>query len=798
MPTPRREPEMPPVPFSRPVAAVIGADGTVAFWSREAAELLGHADADVVGRPARELLGGRRYAKGAEPYGGAPGGRVLTLRHRDGGLVDVWVRLLPMSGTRALVALGLTMDELSVWRDDTAVGRAMLTQGIWQVTMHGLDLRVRRSSPAVTRDREPVRVGEQDPLCEMPLLEEPGTGADLLRRVMDTGRPVVGSASLLRDHRAGRYDRLYSLRAAPLQDMHGRTDGVLSSLADVTDRYRSARRIELLYQASRISITSLDVERTAQDLVDVLVPALGDLAAVEIADGTLWGGEPPRSVEGLRGDFRRIATKHAHGTWPADQVQAGQLLPPVPDQPGFRQLEQGEVLVANDPRQYAEFLGNAPHARDMIPRGLHASIGAALVARGLVLGYVQVYRTRQAEAFDGHDAKLLKEIVGRVALGIDNARRYTREHRTAVMLQNSLLPPGSSSTAAAETAGIYLPAQGAASVGGDWFDSIPLSSLRNALVVGDVIGHGLQASATMARLRTAVQTLAELDLSPDELLPRLDDLVQRMALEAEHPDTTGASCLYAVYDPVSRICRIASAGHPAPVVVHPDGTSRVIDVVPGPTLGVGGMPFEVTETELPPGSVLALYSDGLLTPLRDTAADPERELAARLAAGHASERPLSETGDRCVEQVRSTTERAEDDVTLLLARTRAIPAANVAEWRFPPELTAVSRAREAATARLTAWGLEEQAFVTELVVSELVTNAIRYAEGPVGLRLVRDHVLVCEVTDTSESQPRLRRAHSTDEGGRGLFLVAQVTDRWGSRYDAAGKTIWTEQLLRRD
>ncbi|MFR9676523.1 SpoIIE family protein phosphatase [Streptomyces sp. TR02-1] len=774
---------------------MIEADGTVAFWSREAAALLGHDARDVVGTPARNLLSGRHYAKDAEPQGGAPGGRVLRLRHRDGGIVDLWVRLLPLSGTSAVLALGMTVEELGAWSDTTSMGRSILGQDFWQVALLGPDLRVTGASPAARSGRR-LRPGEEDPACRMALQEGEGTGADLLKQVIETGRPIT--SHVLREPRPGRHDTYYALRAMPLHDLKGQVSGALTSLVDVTDRYRSARRLDILYQASRVSMGSLNVEHTAQGLVDVLVPALGDLAAVEIADATLRGREPSRSVHGLRGDYRRIAAKNAHGPWPADQVQPGQLLPPVPDQPGFRRLEQGEVLVANDPREYRDFLGGAPRGNEVLPEGLRASIGAAIVARGSVLGYVQVYRTRQQQAFDGQDAKLFKEIVGRAALGIDNARRYTAEHRTAVMLQNSLLPPGSATTSAAETAGIYLPAQGEASVGGDWFDVIPLSSLRTALVVGDVIGHGLRASATMARLRTAVQTLAELDLGPDELLTRLDDLVQRIALEAEHPDTTGASCLYAVYDPVTRRCRIASAGHPAPVAVLPDGTSRVIPVIPGPTLGVGGMPFEVTETELPPGSVLALYSDGLLNPLRDTYRDPERELAVRLADVHRPGRGLDETGQHCVRRIRSGLERTEDDVTLLLARTRSIADTDVAQWRFPSDPAAVGRAREAAMDTLQGWGMPDQAFATELVASELVTNAVRYSDGPIGLRLIRDRVLVCEVTDTSDSQPRLRRARSTDEGGRGLFLVAQVTNRWGSRYDTSGKTVWTEQSLERE
>ncbi|MEU9982866.1 SpoIIE family protein phosphatase [Streptomyces sp. NPDC050856] len=784
--------EAPPPPLHGVVAALIDEQGLISHCTPSLAELLGRTAADLTGTPARGLLHARRPARSGDPSGGAPGGRVMPLRHRSGRPVDVWVRLYPLSGTTAVLALGLTMEALSAWSDESALGRALLTQQAWQIAIHGPDLRVRRASPAVARAGRPSAGGD-DPLCDMPSIEGGGTGADLLRQVMETGTPEVAASAVLCAPRPGARDRLYSMTAAALHDFLGRPDGAISSLIDVTERYRSMRQLDLVYRASHSIGGSLNVERTAQDLVELLAPALGDLAAVEISEAALRGGEPPSTVQGLRGDFRRVAVKHTHGPWPANQLQAGELLPHIADQPGFRRLERGEVLVAENPHEYAAFLGGDPGSARMIPDGMHASIGAALVARGRVLGYVQVYRTRQPYSFDGQDAKLLKEIVTRAALGMDNARRYTQEHRMAVMLQNSLLPPVSGSTAAVETAGVYLSAEGDAGVGGDWFDAVSLSSLRTALVVGDVIGHGLGATATMARLRTAVQTLSDLDLGPDELLARLDDLVHRMAEEAEHPDTVGASCLYAVYDPVSRRCCLASAGHPAPVVVLPDGTTRSIDITSGPTLGVGGMPFEVTEVELPPGSVLALFSDGFIEATSTPGGGDD--LHGRLRDACRPGRTLHGMGRELTAPVRAAPHPARDDVTLLLARTRTIPAAHMADWRFQPEPTAVAHARELVRDRLRQWNLEEALFSTELIVSELVTNAIRYAQGPVGLRLIRDRVLICEVTDSSDSQPRLRRAQTTDEGGRGLFLVAQVATRWGSRYGMSGKTIWTEQAL---
>jgi anti-sigma regulatory factor (Ser/Thr protein kinase) len=291
-----------------------------------------------------------------------------------------------------------------------------------------------------------------------------------------------------------------------------------------------------------------------------------------------------------------------------------------------------------------------------------------------------------------------------------------------------------------------------------------------------------------------VRTLAELELDPAELLTRADDLVQQLAGETdpEHRDVVGATCLYALYDPVTGRCTLASAGHPPPVVVGPGGAAHRIELSPGPPLGVGGMPFENTELGLEPGSVLVLYTDGLIAHHGPDLEAGMRWLTDELARLCRPGRALEEIGRALLAD---TDPALRDDIALLLARTRTLPAESVAVWEFPADPACVTEARTAATRQLAAWRLDELAFTTELVVSELITNAVRYAGSPIGLRLIRDHLLVCEVSDPRNTQPRLRRARISDEGGRGLFLVAQLTSRWGSRYGQSGKTIWAEQPI---
>ncbi|WP_030043888.1 ATP-binding SpoIIE family protein phosphatase, partial [Streptomyces resistomycificus] len=373
--------------------------------------------------------------------------------------------------------------------------------------------------------------------------------------------------------------------------------------------------------------------------------------------------------------------------------------------------------------------------------------------------------------------------------------RYSRERETALALQRSLLPRSLPSTAAVEAASRYLPAARAGGVGGDWFDVIPLSGMRVAMVVGDVVGHGIQASATMGRLRTAVRTLADIDLAPDELLTHLDDLVVRLSAEAGgdgSPGEVGATCLYAVYDPVSRRCTLARAGHPAPVMLPPGGPPREVDLPPGPPLGLGGLPFECAELELAEGTVLSLYTDGLIE-TRDRDVDASHALLRdALAAPSGS---LEETCDRVLHGLLPPG-GALDDVALLLARTRGLPASQVATWDIPADPALVAPIRKQVVAQLARWDLSEVTFTAELVVSELVTNAIRYGARPIRLRLIHDETtLICEVSDTNHTAPHLRRAKTWDEGGRGLLLVAQLTQRWGSRHTTDGKTIWSEISL---
>ncbi|MEU0726578.1 SpoIIE family protein phosphatase [Streptomyces sp. NPDC006140] len=788
----------PDEPFDDGVAAraVIAADGTLTEWSEGARALLGHTAPEVVGRPAAELL-----ADGADappvPLNSRWSG-TLALRHRDGHTVPVWVlaHRRPPDGPETTDWLAVSPPRAPDGElpEDPLV-RAALTQSPCATMIFDDRLRLRGVNDAMAdlvglpADRllglRPTDIGSRPQNAE---LEE------YLRRVLSTGRRQE-MQTYMKASGESRGAHAWLARLAPLTDGTGQVRGVCVTAHDFTDQYRSRERLQLVNEASVRIGTTLDVTRTAQELADVCVPALADFVSVDLLDPREHGGEsagPPAPPVSLR----RAAHQSVNQGSPEAVAKPGQVDVYPETSPQAASLVAGHTVVASGSSAELErWLAWDPvRFRRVQEYGVHSTMSVPLQARGTTLGVAVFTRFRRPEPFTDDDVLLAEEVTARAAVCIDNARRYSRERETTLTLQRSLLPRVLPRTAAVEAASRYLPAT-RSGVGGDWFDVIPLSGMRVAMVVGDVVGHGIQASATMGRLRTAVRTLADIDLAPDELLTHLDDLVVRLSQESGGDAGTGevgATCLYAVYDPVSRRCTLARAGHPPPLLVPPGGPARQLDLPSGPPLGVGGLPFESAEVELREGSVLSFHTDGLLAHHERDGEAGHRMLREALSAPADS---LDETCDRVLHALLPPGGSA-DDVALLLARTRGLPSSQVATWDIPADPALVAPIRKQVVDQLERWGLLEATFTAELVVSELVTNAIRYGAPPIRLRLIHDaSTLICEVSDTNHTAPHLRRAKTWDEGGRGLLLVAQLTQRWGSRHTAEGKTIWAELAL---
>ncbi|MEV7387371.1 SpoIIE family protein phosphatase [Streptomyces sp. NPDC091215] len=543
------------------------------------------------------------------------------------------------------------------------------------------------------------------------------------------------------------------------------------------------RRLELLSEAGAGIGTTLDVRRTVEELAQTAVPKLADFVTVDLPDAVLRGEESDDPL----GDLRRTVVHGVRDGLPFTPV--GKRIEFGPTTPQLRCLTHGRAELEPDLQVAAGWLAQDPEHTEQLLAHVHSLIAVPLVAQGVVLGIASFYRAQGSAAFGDDDRSLAQELAARAALSIDNARRYTHERSMVLALQRRLLPHRLPDQDAVEIAHRYLPAE--SDVGGDWYDVIPLPGARIGLLVGDVVGHGMLSAATMGRLRTAARSFAELDFPPDEVLSHLDDLVGR--LDRDDPDgegsgIIGATCLYVVYDPTTQRCVMARAGHPPPALVRPDGSVSYPDLPAGPPLGLGGLPFDSAEVDLPEGSQLVLYTDGLI---EDRHRDVDAVLEQlRSALADRPERTPEETCQAVLDSVAPA--HPCDDVALLVVRTHALAPDRVATWELPADPALVGEVRAAALGRLGEWGLDETAFVMELILSELVTNAIRHGTGPVRVRLLHHRTLICEVSDTSNTAPHLRRAATTDEGGRGLFLVAQLSRAWGTRHLAEGKVIWAE------
>ena len=625
------------------------------------------------------------------------------------------------------------------------------------------------------------------------------------RQVARTGKPDVwrGFFQLPGQQK----DLAVEVFLSPVKDPAGELRGVLCVGFDVTQQRLARQRLALVNEASTRIGSTLDMTRTAEELVEVSVPRLADLVMIDLLDSVVRGDEPTTGRLKRSIPLQRMACGSVVQGVPEVVARPGQVTSFAENSPVAECLSTGRPLsYAGTGPGVAEWAAaDAARAASIVQYGVKSMMLVPLRARGATLGLAVFARHQDPEPFAADDMLLAEEIVARAAVCIDNARRYTREHDAVLTLQRSLLQQRQPVQSAVEVATRYLPSHSGAAVGGDWFDVIRLSGSRVGLVVGDVAGHGIHAAATMGRLRTAVQTLADIDLEPEELLTRLDDVVARLGAEQELSADAGdlsATCLYAVYDPVSRRCTLARAGHPMPAVVTPDGAVEYLDLPAGPPLGVGGLPFEEAEVDLPEGSLLVLYTDGLIE-------SRQRDIDAGLEAmrkvlgdvhqredGSARARPSLDTiCDSLIDAL--VPGQAEDDAALLVARTRALAADRIACWDLPADPSVVADARGRAARQLADWGLEDITFTTELLVSELVTNAIRHAHEPVQLRIILDGVLSCEVFDGSNSAPQLRRADRYDEDGRGLMLVAQLAERWGTRHTGTGKIIWAQQPLPR-
>jgi len=605
------------------------------------------------------------------------------------------------------------------------------------------------------------------------VLQLRGEGGTTIDSVV-TVQPMRG-----KNRRSGSMAALAIMRMAPPPGQEQFLDPALMRHGLLDDTFR------------RIGAT-LDLDQMARGLINAVVPHFCNAAGLLVLESLVAADEPPARQEDGSVLLRRMAitTDDHDPEWDA-AFPTGEVLRYPAGTPYTECMNSGKPvrelhMTSEDAVEIAESWMRRPVAKLLSGTSM---LLLPLNARGATLGFFVCTRRQGFRPFDAYDTEIGMEFSSRAAIFIDNARRYNRERATALTLQRSLLPTGLSAPSSVEVQHRYLPGSEMIEVGGDWYESIALPGARVALVVGDVAGHGVRAAVTMGRLRTAIQTLAMLEMTPAESLQQLNELMVKMGEREPH----FATCAYGTYDAVNGTLEVASAGHLPPLLVHPDGSSQFLDVAPAPPLGVGEGLISSRTFEIEDGSLLVLYTDGLVENRGQDIDDGLKRLQGVFGPG-TSDRPVD---DLCKSTLAGAyADEHRDDIAVLMARLARIDGTQQASWVLAGESTSAHEARMLVTEPLEKWDLASLEPTTQLLASELVTNAIRYAEGTVSLRLIREGAtLVCEVADSSPALPRMLHAARDDERGRGLQIVSTFAHRWGARRTPAGKVVWCEQQL---
>ncbi|WP_420077263.1 SpoIIE family protein phosphatase [Streptomyces sp. JL3001] len=785
---------------------VVDREGLVSHWSSGARRLFGATKEEALGRPAVDLL----PVSGALPedddpslygaYGAYDGlghdletsldGRLyypaagrarLTVPERD--RVDVlwWAYPLIGPGPERLLVLGADVGRLrqedgedDPGFDRVAPGFALHTDFPGAEDLAG---KLPEILPSMSVDESARIVGQ---ILELgyPVLEF--SQNDRVPVTPDWGVPR-------RVERRARRERAAQAAAQGLPIPREYSDE-----AEDLEYAAVRERLEFLNEVSGRIGTSLDLSRTIVEVSRAVVPRFTDVAGTYLREQVVAGEGFPDGAPDTTTMWHRVAVEHTDepGRWD-DVVPVGEAMPFPAHTPFFQCMTSGEpVLVPRISEQMGHAIASQFEKRDIRPLITGRSmLVVPLKARNVVLGFMILLRHPERVEFNDMDRVTGAELAARAGLVLDNARMYTYQESVAETLQDSMLPHIPPRMAGCDIATRYLPGTLLGRVGGDWFDSVKLPGARTALVVGDVMGHGLNSAAMMGQLRTAVQTMAALDLPPAQLLRNLDDLAQRLG------DTYLATCLYAVYDPIASELHIANAGHIPPVLVRAcDGRSELLDLPTGAPIGVGGVPFEAVRVRVQPGDRLVMCTDGLVEMRGE-------DIGVGLATlCESAAHPAASMDDACDTIIRALNTRGgrKDDVALLMARLNGIEPEDVAAWRIGLDPEEVGRARAVIREQLHDWGLARLADTAELLVSELVTNAVRHSHGrPVELRLVRGDTLLCEVDDDDHDLPTLLSAGPFDDAGRGLRVVSMLAREWGTSRTSAGKTVWFELTLPR-
>ncbi|MGH3375701.1 MAG: SpoIIE family protein phosphatase [Actinoallomurus sp.] len=776
-----------------PMAVILMNDfGNITHWNDTATGIFGLAQENAIGRPLRTLLRLPQEHEDAFDPGRSRirhvwTGGFLVPRVDDGLLREVAWWVYPLTGPDRVRVLAIAVDAQRL-RDGgpgLALGEVLVSAPSATPLTSDSGVRVLRVEPTL------LPVSGVDPtmlerrLTELLPAMPPGAEESIIQQVLTRGFPAVNVSVTARLPFAA-----YLGPPPPPEQLIREVEMPQPDPVPVRSMERSAAqdRLDFLNDAGSRIVDTLDPVQTAAALCTALVPRFADFADVQLLESIVSDQELPPLTPEESPTTVRVAVSHddTYGRWD-ELAPRGETLRLPESTPFTQSLMTGRsVSVPKISERFARRVSSGFADRD--PRPLlqgRALLVSPLIARGTALGNLTLLRRPDRPAFDDREIALVEELCRRTAVCVDNGRLYQRESRAAKELQKTMLPDAPPLVAGAQICYRYVPANEAVRVGGDWFDAIPLPGGRLALVVGDVMGHGLTSAAIMGQFRTAVRTLAAQDLPPGQVLRQLDDLARRLG------DDYIATCIYVVYDPVARRCEVANAGHLPPVLVSPCGESELLEVPSGAPIGVGGVAFETAEFEVEDDSLFVLCTDGLVE-RRGQAIDVGLAALREYLSG--PPQPLESVCETLIEGF-GANGRRDDDIALLAVRLKGIPKDDVFSWTLDALPARVREARGLARDALSTWGLSELSETVELLVSELVTNAVRHGAGDIGLRLIRAGSLLCEVRDGGYELPTLRRADVTAENGRGLQLVTALAERWGSQRTPTGKVVWFEQSL---
>ncbi|MFF1692559.1 SpoIIE family protein phosphatase [Streptomyces sp. NPDC058257] len=790
---------------------VIDGAGAVSHWSTGARKLFGYSREEAVGSPAGDLL----PVSGAIPEGHADFGVYDGLGPDLETSLDGRISYPSAGRARLSVPGGLSASD-GLFAPGAELHRVDVLWWAYPLVGPGperlLVLAADADRLAGEEGREPGQVeriapgfalhtdfpGADDLARRLPEIlpsMSVGESSRIVAQILELGYPVLEFSKQDRVPVTPDWGvpRRAERGARRLRDRRATADGISPELETPDEsedlEYAAVReRLEFLNEVSGRIGSSLDLSRTIIEVSRAVVPRFTDVAGTYLREQVVAGEGFPEGPPDETTMWHRVAVEHTDepGRWD-DVVPVGESMPFPSHTPFFQCMTSGDpVLVPRITEEMGNAIASQFEKRDIRPLINHRSmLVVPLKARNVVLGFMILLRHRERPVFNDMDRVTGAELAARAGLVLDNARMYTYQESVADTLQDSMLPHIEPRMTGCDIATRYLPGTLLGRVGGDWFDSVKLPGSRTALVVGDVMGHGLNSAAMMGQLRTAVQTMAALDLPPAQLLRNLDDLAQRLG---EH---YLATCLYAIYDPIASELHLANAGHIPPVLVRAeDGRSELLELPTGAPIGVGGVPFEAVTVPVAPGDRLLMCTDGLVEVRGE-------DIGVGLATlTESAAHPAASMDDACDTIIRALNTRGgrKDDVALLMARLNGVADEDVASWRLAVDPSEVSRARDLVRGQLITWSREALSETAELLVSELVTNAVRHSRGRrVELRIVRSGAtLICEVEDDDHTLPTLLSAGPGDEFGRGLRIVSVLAKEWGTSRTTAGKTVWFE------